>query len=79
MSKARKEEKLEDADEPEKAPWAVELEFFNKPSFMSAILEIKIDRDQVSVVKDDNSLLNFPYQAIRKILIMQTKKESDLD
>lgn len=85
MSRAKKNDKSDpeddDAEETaKKAPWAVEIEFFNKPSFMASILEIKADAEHISVIKDDGTLLGFPHEAIRKILVMQTRKtRNELD
>lgn len=76
MSKAKKNDKPSDSDdsEPEMAPWAIEIEFFNKPSFMCSILELTVDKEHIAIVKDDQTILAFPRDAVRKILTMHTKK-----
>ena len=83
MSKPRKNDKAsdtDDTDEPKQVPWAIEIEFFNKPSFMASVLEFQVDDEHISVVRSDGSVMGFPYESVRKILIMQTKRrKTDLD
>jgi hypothetical protein len=73
----RKSDKPEDqeqgGEEPKMAPWACEVEFYDKPSFMSSVLELSIDAEHISIVQESGTILAFPYEAVTKILIMHTK------
>lgn len=72
--KANEDEDEDEVKEKKLAPWAIEVEFTNKPSFMCSILEIKVTDDLISIVREDDSVIGFPATSVRKILVMQTKK-----
>lgn len=79
MSRPKKDKPVDPEDDsendetPKISPWACEIEFLqSKPSFMSAINQISINGDRVSIVRDDGSIMNFPYDSVSKVLIMHT-------
>jgi len=79
MSKSRKNDKPVEPEENEvadskPAPWAIEIEFYNKPSFMCSVLEIQTDAEHVSIVQDNGTVIAFPYDAVRRVLVMHTTK-----
>lgn len=79
MSKSRKNDKPVEPEEgeveaPKPAPWAIEIEFYNKPSFMCSVLEIQADNEHVSIVQDNGTVIAFPYDAVSKVLVMHTTK-----
>lgn len=81
MSRSRKGDKPNDEEEaeaPKNAPWACEVEFYGKPSFMSSVLELTVNNEHVSIVREDGTLLAFPYDSVSKILIMHTIKKDNL-
>lgn len=83
MSKSRKgdkpnDEESDETEAPKNAPWACEVEFFGKPSFMSSVLELTVNNEHVSIVREDGTILAFPYESVSKILIMHTTKKYDL-
>lgn len=80
MTRPRKNDKPndqdpEEAEEPKMAPWACEIEFFDKPSFMSSILELTVNAEHISITQESGTLLAFPYELVSKVLIMHTKKK----
>jgi len=68
------EDELTLPNSPPITPWACEVEFFNKPSFMSSIIDIQIDKEHVSLTREDGSVIAFPYETVSKVLVMHTKK-----
>jgi hypothetical protein len=86
MSKKKNDkpsEPMDEGEEPEAvakaAPWAVEIEFLNKPSFMCSITELRIDGDRIVVTKDDGSIHTLPYGNVSKVLVMNTTKRKYSD
>ena len=85
MSRSRKSDKPDDQESeegtaPKTAPWACEVEFYDKPSFMSSVLELSVDHEHVSITQESGTIVAFPYELVSKILIMHTKaKEPPLD
>lgn len=84
MARQRKNEKQpddqeEDSDtiETKQAPWACEVEFYDKPSFMSSVLELSVDGEHISIVQESGTILAFPYELVSKVLVMHTKKKDD--
>jgi len=78
--KPNDEEPAEETEEPKTAPWACEIEFFDKPSFMSSVLELSVNAEHISLVQESGTILAFPYELVSKVLIMHTKKkEQPLD
>lgn len=72
-------EENEQTPSPKPAPWAVEVEFLTKPSFMCSIIELRVDGDRVVVVKDDGAIHTFPHSNVSKILVMNTTKKKYQD
>lgn len=73
------DESGDSSEEKKPAPWAVEIEFLNKPSFMCSILELRIDGERIAVTKDDGSIHTLPYGNVSKILVMNTTKRKYQD
>jgi hypothetical protein len=71
-----RQKKSDKSGESETAPWAVEVEFYNKPSFMASIVDITVDKDHISLTREDGVVLGFPRDAVRKVLVMHTIKKS---
>jgi len=75
--KKSNDDDIDDDEVKEKkiAPWAIEIEFYNKPSLMYSVLEITATDDLISIVRDDESVIGFPSSAVCKILVIKTKKK----
>ena len=80
MTRPRKNDKPNDedpneAEAPKMAPWACEIEFYDKPSFMSSVLELSLNGEHISIVQETGTILAFPYELVKKVLVMHTKKK----
>ena len=74
------EEDPDEAEAPKMAPWGCEIEFYDKPSFMSSVLELSVNSEHISITQETGTILAFPYELVRKVLIMHAeKKEVSLD
>ena len=76
MSEDSTEEKDESwlTPEPEKTPWACEIEFIGKPSVMLSVLEFHIDGTRATFIIENDTIVEYPYDSISKIMILHVKR-----